>query len=153
MCDRGGELLRGERLLTSSSPVYRRSTTSWTRGTATESPTAGDRDSPRPLNSTGRQGYFLNSTCDIEVIDMRHGFKKCSDMGHGYFLNSTCYMDMYETTKGFRTKPNIWRVGVGGRGGVGGGGVIQPKIREFQITIIFPNRIVLDCHLSLISLV
>ena len=47
---------------------------------------------PRPLNSTGRHGLFLNSTCDIRLSDMRHGGKKDSDMRHGYFLNSTCDM-------------------------------------------------------------
>ena len=47
---------------------------------------------PRPLNSTGRHGLFLNSTCHIRVSDMRHGGKKDSDMRHGYFLNSTCDM-------------------------------------------------------------
>ena len=31
---------------------------------------------PRPLKSTGRHGHFLNSICDIELIDVRHGFQK-----------------------------------------------------------------------------
>ena len=26
---------------------------------------------PQPLNSTGRHGYFLKSTCDIELSDLR----------------------------------------------------------------------------------
>ena len=47
---------------------------------------------PRPLNSTQRHGFFLNSTCDISLNDMRHGGKKDSDMRHGYFLNSTSDM-------------------------------------------------------------
>ena len=34
---------------------------------------------PRPLKSTGRHGYFLNSTCDVELNDMRQG----------HFLNLT----------------------------------------------------------------
>ena len=33
---------------------------------------------------------LLNSTCDIGLIDMRHEWIKCSDMGHCLFLNSTC---------------------------------------------------------------
>ena len=33
------------------------------------------RMAPWPLKSKGRQGYILNSTCDIELIDMRQGFK------------------------------------------------------------------------------
>ena len=49
-------------------------------------------DGPGPLNSTGRHGLFLNSTCDIRLSDMRHDGKKDSDMRHGYFLNSTCDM-------------------------------------------------------------
>ena len=44
------------------------------------------------LNSTGRHGYFLNSTCDMKPIDMRQGFKEYSDMRQAYFLNSTCDM-------------------------------------------------------------
>ena len=43
---------------------------------------------PRPLKSTGRHGYFLNSTCDIELINMRQG----------YFLNSTCDRDFLNST-------------------------------------------------------
>ena len=46
----------------------------------------------RPLNSTGRHGISLNSTCDIRLSDMRHGGRMESDMRHGYFLNSTCDM-------------------------------------------------------------
>ena len=44
---------------------------------------------PWPLKSTGRQGCFWNSTCDIGPIDIRHGFQKYSDMRQGYFLKST----------------------------------------------------------------
>ena len=48
-----------------------------------------EEDGPWPLKSTGRQGCFLNSTCEIGPIDMRHGFQKYSDMRQGYFLKST----------------------------------------------------------------
>ena len=34
------------------------------------------QNGPRPLNFTGRHDHFLNSTCDIELTDMRQGFKK-----------------------------------------------------------------------------
>ena len=44
---------------------------------------------PRPLNSTGRHGHFLNSTSDISLSDMRQGLKNYSEMGHDLFLNST----------------------------------------------------------------
>ena len=44
---------------------------------------------PRPLKSTGRHNIFLNSTCDMELIYVRYGFKKDSDVGQGHFLNAT----------------------------------------------------------------
>ena len=43
-----------------------------------------------PLTPTGRNSDFLNSTCDIELIDMQQGFQNYSDMRQDYFLNSTC---------------------------------------------------------------
>ena len=33
---------------------------------------------------------FLISAGDIGLSDIRHGGKKCSDMGHSLYLNSTC---------------------------------------------------------------
>ena len=47
---------------------------------------------PRPLKSTGWHGHFLNSTCDMEPIDMWQGFHTYIDMRQGYFLNLTCDM-------------------------------------------------------------
>ena len=47
---------------------------------------------PRPLKSTGRLGHFLNSTCDIELIDMRQGHFLKLTWRQGHFLNLTCNM-------------------------------------------------------------
>ena len=48
---------------------------------------------PRPLKSTGRHGHFLNSTCDIEPIDMRQGHFLNLTCDRDIFVNSTCDMD------------------------------------------------------------
>ena len=48
---------------------------------------------PRPFNSTGRHGHFLESTGDTRLSDMRQENKTDSDMRHAHFLNSTCDME------------------------------------------------------------
>ena len=54
--------------------------------------TVRPQSTPMALDPLNRQsiGHFLNLTCDIELIDMRQGFRNYSDMRHGHFLNSTC---------------------------------------------------------------
>ena len=47
---------------------------------------------PWPLKSKGWHDHFLNSTCDIELIDMRQGSPKYSDIREGYSLNVACNM-------------------------------------------------------------
>ena len=45
---------------------------------------------PGPTWNAAWDSLFLDSTCDIELSDMRQGGKNYSDMGHGLFLNLTC---------------------------------------------------------------
>ena len=49
-------------------------------------------DGPRPLNSTWRHVFFLQSTCDMSLGDMWQGGKEdtCSDMRHDFFKTSIC---------------------------------------------------------------
>ena len=47
-----------------------------------------------PLTRKFDMAFFLNSTCDIELIDMRQGFQRESAMRQGNFLNLTCDMSI-----------------------------------------------------------
>ena len=44
-----------------------------------------------PYNRQSDMDFFLDSTCDVGLIDMRQGITLINrDIGHGLFFNSTC---------------------------------------------------------------